>query len=311
MPHYAQYVKQTHGVPTVAFDYAFMGDRRSEEQKAMKSGDNGKETKEDTTIKILVGKDVDSKCVTAIPVPCKGIDVYDWAIKQILCFLNFLGYKKLIMRADQETSLAAVLETVRLFRGNDTQNMIENSPVHDSQSNGFIERGVQQVEGMIRTLKDALETRLSCKTLPDSPLLPWLVVHAGNIITLYQKGKGETDGRTPFHRLRRKPLQVDMCEYGEHIHFMIPDALKHGHLQPRWREVLFLGIRLHTSEKLVGAPEGVFKVRTLRRRPEGGKMGSRLRPNGEGGAMETLSAHRWREAAHQATRTRSQDSKRR
>ena len=88
-----------------------------------------------------------------------------------------------------------MLEQAKLFRGHDTQNMSENSPVMDSQSNGFIERGVQQVESLIRTLTDALETRLSCRFSPNSPLLPWMVLHAGNLLTLYQKGKGMRDGK--------------------------------------------------------------------------------------------------------------------
>ena len=228
--HYSQDPERTPGVPTIAFDYAAMGDKRKDERAAEEQldTDDTATDKSKSVIQILVGKDTESKCVAAIPVPTKGLGMYDRAITQTLSFLDFLGYKQIIIRSDQEAALSSVIDKVRLFRGSDTQNLIEHSPVHDCKSNGFSERGVQQVEALIRTQTYALETRLMYNIMPNSCLLPWLAMHAGNLTTLYQKGKGMNDGKTPDQRLRGKNLDIGMYEFGENIHFMLPDALKRG-----------------------------------------------------------------------------------
>ena len=44
-----------------------------------------------------------------------------------------------------------------------------NSPVGESQSNGRVENAVQRVQGLIRTLKGALERRLNTKTRSSDP----------------------------------------------------------------------------------------------------------------------------------------------
>ena len=51
----------------------------------------------------------------------------------------------------------------------------ESSPVGSSQSNGFIERAIQDVEGQIRTMKLDFESHLGEKIPSDHNLIPWLV----------------------------------------------------------------------------------------------------------------------------------------
>ena len=42
--------------------------------------------------------------------------------------------------------------------------VVENSPVHSSKSNGYIERSVQGVQGMIRTWRSSLEDKWGGET---------------------------------------------------------------------------------------------------------------------------------------------------
>ena len=168
-------------VPLVAFDYAFMSNNKSAE----KQGDD-KEREASAQVKILVGRDRKSKCYAAIPVPCKGVDEGEYATRRVLRFLDFLGYDKVILKSDQEYALGKVLRSAKIHRGEGTQTMLENSPVGDSRSNGFIECAVERVEGQVRTMKLALEERIGIKIPADSCVLPWLVEHAGNLLTMFE-----------------------------------------------------------------------------------------------------------------------------
>ena len=252
-PHLTSNRDTEQSVPVVAFDYAFMGDDsvapENEEEKRSK-------------VKILVGRDKKSKVYSSIAVPQKGVDPEEWVTRRGLKFLEFLGYDKVILRTDQEVALGKVMRSLKLHRGEGTQVMTEESPVGDSKSNGFIEHAIQRVEGQVRTFKLALENRLGTTIPEDSCIMPWLVEYAGVSLTL---GEVSSDGKTPYQRLRGKKLQHELVEFGERVMFMPLDALKHGKLQPRWLNGVYLGIRLETSERLVGTSEGVFECRSIRR----------------------------------------------
>ena len=150
-------------------------------------------------MKVLVAHDSRSKVCTAIPVPQKGIDSQEWSVRENLKFIELLGCPTRINKTDQEEALNAVIRKVRQYTGADTQNMQEHSPVGSSQSNGATERRIQTIEGQVRTLRSAFEARIGARLPISSFLVAWLVVHAGNIITLHEVGR---DGKVPLQRLR-------------------------------------------------------------------------------------------------------------
>ena len=76
----------------------------------------------------------------------------------------------------------------------------EESPVGESQSNGAVERAIQDVQAQMRTLKIALEYRYKRIINEDSDILPWLVKHAAMTISIARKGE---DGRTACERRKR------------------------------------------------------------------------------------------------------------
>ena len=53
------------------------------------------------------------------------------------------------------------------------------------------------------------------------------------------------------------------------VYTSIPNHKDIGKLQARWRDGVHLGIRMESSEMLIGTSEGVFKVRSIRRKTEG------------------------------------------
>ena len=132
--------------PVVSFDYAFLGDRRQNAEKEDED-EGGQHVEDDDVTKttVLVGRDAKSRVCCAIPVPQKGIDMMEWSLREGLRFLDFLGYASVVIKSDQEVSLGSLLGRMKTHRGEQTQTMIEHSPVGDSKSNGFIERTIQSV----------------------------------------------------------------------------------------------------------------------------------------------------------------------
>ena len=83
----------------------------------------------------------------------------------------------------------------------------EDAVKGDKESNGLIENAVMQIRGIIRTIKRHTESVTQEPRSDESPTLPWLVEHAGCILSRSHKGR---DGKTPSERLhwkcRRKNL---------------------------------------------------------------------------------------------------------
>ena len=132
----------------------------------------------------------------------------------------------------------SVVRRVRQYRGADTQQMTENSPVGSSQSNVMIERSIQTVEGQIRTLRNAFEARTGSRLPTASCLFAWMVTHAGNIINLCEVGK---DGKVPFLSLRGRKMHPELVEFGKIILFQPLDHKTLGSAQLRWQEGVVCG----------------------------------------------------------------------
>ena len=56
--------------------------------------------------------------------------------------------------------------------------MPEYSPVRSSGSNGVIERGIKEVQGQLRAMNSALDTRVGVDIRETSNILPWMVEYA-------------------------------------------------------------------------------------------------------------------------------------
>ena len=75
----------------------------------------------------------------------------------------------------------------------------EQSPVGDSQGNGLIESGVKSLEGMVRTIKFALEDHIGRKISVEEPVFAWIVEHSADLLTKFNVGR---DGLAPYERLK-------------------------------------------------------------------------------------------------------------
>ena len=87
----------------------------------------------------------------------------------------------------------------------------EESPTHESQSNGEIEGAVRIIPGQTRTLGIQLEAHYGMEHPRDSTVVPWLTNYAAD--TLNRPKLGD-DGKTAYQRLRGRPVRGIWVQFG-------------------------------------------------------------------------------------------------
>ena len=196
-------------VPLVALDYGFLG----------------RDTDVDlATILVLIQRP--HGAVGACQVLRKGPEPY--AIDCVLAYLDTWGLREVLLKADNEPAIQALVDAVRVRRGERT--MVENSPKFSHQSHGAVENAVRRIESLTRTYVCVLQEKLVYKVDSKSIVLPWLVRHAAYVLSRFVK---RDDGRSAWARLRGK-------EVGETVDFKIVRG-EVAKLEPRWATGTFLG----------------------------------------------------------------------
>ena len=147
---------------------------------------------------VLALKDRLSKLLCGHVVPNKGASV-EWVVSQALRDLQKMGHANSVtLRSDGEPALVDLLNQIAERRPGTT--LVEHS-VRDSRSNGFIERGVQSLEELVRLYKIDLERRIKFQILVGSNVFAWMVEHAAD---MYNKKLVASDGKTAYERLKGK-----------------------------------------------------------------------------------------------------------
>ena len=112
-------------------------------------------------------------------VPRKGGgDAY--SIRLAVDFLDGLGIQDGILRTDGEPSILDWAKQVKkAWKG---KLVLEASARGSAESKGGIERSIQTIQGMVRTLKLDLEERLGTTLETTNPVLAWLVRRGGLVV---------------------------------------------------------------------------------------------------------------------------------
>ena len=128
----------------------------------------------------------------------------------------------------------------------------ESSPVGSSQSNGFIERAIQDEEGQIRTIKLDLESHIRSKIPSSHDIVPWLAEYAA---VLMNRGQVGADGKTQYERLKGKKASLPGLQFGERVLWkskVVPKGRMYK-MDSDWQDGVYLGQRTVSGEYLVGA----------------------------------------------------------
>ena len=138
---------------------------------------------------ILVGKERQTKMMSSHMVPYKGAGT-QWVTALLGCDLRNLGIANsstIVLKSDQEPALVDLLKDVqrwRVERNSRATTTIEHSSVHDSKSNGFVERGVRSFEQIFRTHKLDLERKVGKGVDVHLPVMAWLAEHVADMYTI-------------------------------------------------------------------------------------------------------------------------------
>ena len=122
-------------------------------------------------------------------VPHKGSQRHWYQVSAMMRDLEFTGYTRIVMKADQESAITDLIQNVKDGQSK-IEIMLEHSPVGDSQANGDAERAVQSVQGIARTLKEALEISIAAEVPVAHDVMTWLVEHAAIILNLFKRSHG-------------------------------------------------------------------------------------------------------------------------
>jgi hypothetical protein len=178
--------------------------------------------------------------------------------EQLIRDIGELGYKKVILKADNEPATHALREEAKKQRQDET--LLENSPVGESQSNGVAERAVQAAGEHIRVVKLALENEVGIRFPAVRPIMSWIAKHAADMINKFRVG---LDGKTSYEIIKGKKYIRSLVEFGEKIFFR-RGKLSKNKLEARWKEGIFLGTEWRTGAAHVGAKEGVLEAHGIR-----------------------------------------------
>ena len=239
------------GMPEIHVDFMFMGDE----------GEDKKWT-------ILVAKERSTKMTMASVLPSKSSGAF--AARRVVAFMREIGceFGDLTMKSDNEESIKALVTEVARVRaagGGPGRLNVETSKTYSSASNGVVERGIRSVQGMVRVLRSALEEKLGVKVDGGHSVWPWLVEYAAFLLN---RGEVGHDGKTAYERCKAKRGKMPGLELGEKVLWRRrPVGNQLAKLASLWEDGIFLGVKGSSGEFIVGDKQGVWKTRTMRRRP--------------------------------------------
>ena len=148
-------------------------------------------------------------CVGATVVDRKGAS--DCASSFLTAFIKSLGFKRILVRSDNERSLLSLIERVT-SNLTGVELVLMTSPEGYHQENGLAEVGVREIKAQTRILRERLGSRIDEK----DPLMSWIPRHAANCVSRYRI---MDDGRTPDQRRCGKTWKRPVVEFGESVHF--------------------------------------------------------------------------------------------
>ena len=175
-----------------------------------------------------------------------------------------MANERIVIKADQEVAITDLQRSVARLR-KEYGSALEQSRVGDSNSNGRVERAIQDLKGLVRTLRASLEIKVNGKINLSDPIVPLLVRHAAHIINV---SRVRENGRTAWQLMKGRRSRTPLLPFGEVVMFKIPTTNRRiGSFEDRWEKGVWAGVESRSGEHLVATAEGIFKVSTIKRRP--------------------------------------------
>ena len=181
--------------PVIAMDYFFM---------RMESSPNVQAISEESITCIAVKEDRYQNIMSSVALK-KGVEE-PWTVERVAKFIDLLGYREITLKSD--TELAIIVFRNRVAEACKAEVTTEDAVKGDKESNGLIENAVMLIRGIIRTIKCHIESRIQETISDESLVTPWLVEHAGCILSRCQKGR---DGKNAIREITWKEADTRVC----------------------------------------------------------------------------------------------------
>ena len=199
-------------------------------------------------------------------VPFKGRTADHYLGLTLVNWINNLGYKKIIIRIDQESALKSVVTDVQNAIGADVV-QIQMSPKSSHASLGAAEGMNGFLAGQVRTWLQALRNKYQNVEQPidvNHQIFPWLVRHTAWLAARYHP---RHDRLTPHRLVKGVEYDSPICQFGECVLARIQDVSQRPKGKPRWIRGIWVG-RLETDNSHAClTSEGAMSFRTIRRVP--------------------------------------------
>ena len=140
------------------------------------------------------------------------------------------------------------------------------------------------MQNQIRKLKDQLEQNTGDKLKSDSPIWPWLVRYAAQIIHTFKVHK--IDKRTSRQRIRADASVPEIPKFAETIYFKPAKTVSIPKDEPKWRTGIWIGFLDHSNEHIIGTEKGTLKCRAIRRHDQSEQFNALM--------IEKMSGTPWR-----------------
>ncbi len=246
------------GVATVAIDYSSLDESMIRVEEHL------------SKLKTMVMKDEVSGSVFQHRIEVKGPGD-EWLMKKLCKDMEELGRRDNIVKTDGEPAIVAVQSKLQGMRPGRT--IPKNPAAYNPQSNGPVEKAVQDVTGHTRAIKIGLEARIKVEIKEDAAITDWILEHAAFLISKYSVGH---DGMTPHERLTGTKWRRPALETGEVVLAkLVSKKRKKGKVEKQRKklaersvEAVWVGQVARTGEHIVAQPGGdAFRCRTVRRVP--------------------------------------------
>ena len=237
-------IEDERGLSEFSFDYCFPGDEFGHK------------------LTVLVGRERTSGMCMAAVVPVKGA-TGSFSTNKALEFIDECGceHTDIVVKTNYEPAIEYLVKQVKEARVGQ-RTLVEESPVQSHASNGIVERAVQQIEGLIRTMKSALADRLEGEIRAASPIVTFMLEYASYLVNRLEIGK---DGKTAYERAKGKKATVLGIEFGEKVMWKRKSKNRLEKLEPRWEFGIFVGVRRRSGEIWVANVNGIQRAQAVRR----------------------------------------------
>ena len=151
----------------------------------------------------LVTHDLHSGAIQCVPIQGKSQTKY--MSREVLRFINFLGYGEVMLRCDKEPTTLTLQRLVQRARQQmNLKTIVENAKLLDHGSNAAVEKSIDRVPLQASVFLHQLSQNIGFEVPAQHPIFAWAFCHAAWIISRYTV----TSGVTPYelvagHRYRQ------------------------------------------------------------------------------------------------------------